>query len=78
MESQNKPITLIHNNEFLYIEENDENFERGATNFSLFQVFNLKGPIDSVSLSSIIIPTSLKGHYAFEISEYNGTSSKVK
>ena len=54
MESQTKPITLIHNNKFLYIEENNENFERGATNSSLFRVFNLEGPIDSTSLSMLL------------------------
>ncbi|CAG8475846.1 7010_t:CDS:10, partial [Funneliformis caledonium] len=75
MESQSQPITLICNNEFLYIEEN---FETRTTNFSLFHVFNLKGPINGISLSGIVIPTSLDKFYEFEVSEYDGTSFKVK
>ncbi|CAG8554429.1 6047_t:CDS:10, partial [Cetraspora pellucida] len=73
-----QPIALLHNNEFLFVEENTNLLEEDSRNFSSFKVFNLKEPIDSIILSALIVPQSIKQYYSIEVSEYNGSSAKVK
>ncbi|KAF0482335.1 hypothetical protein F8M41_023458 [Gigaspora margarita] len=73
-----QPIALLHNNEFLFVEENINFLEEGSRNFSSFKVFNLKGPIDGITLSTLVVPQAIKQYYSFEVSEYHGSSAKVK
>ncbi|CAG8471020.1 128_t:CDS:2 [Cetraspora pellucida] len=73
-----QPIALLHNNEFLFVEENTNLLEEDSRNFSSFKVFNLKEPVDSIILSALIVPQSIKQYYSIEVSEYNGSSAKVK
>ncbi|CAG8455571.1 22782_t:CDS:2, partial [Dentiscutata erythropus] len=72
-----QPIALLHHNEFLFVEENTNLLEEGSRNFSSFKVFNLKEPIDSITLSALIVPQTFKQFYSFEVSEYNGSSAKA-
>ncbi|CAG8759266.1 10153_t:CDS:2, partial [Gigaspora rosea] len=71
-----QPIALLHNNEFLFVEENINLLEEGSRNFSSFKIFNLKGPIDGITLSTLVVPQAIKQYYLFEVSEYHGSSAK--
>ncbi|CAJ0844406.1 15294_t:CDS:2 [Entrophospora sp. SA101] len=73
-----QPISLIRDNTLICIEENSLFSDPNAEKFSLFQLFNLKAPIDETSLSRSIIPVGLRHLYSFEVNEYNGKTAKVK
>ncbi|CAG8499275.1 3673_t:CDS:2 [Paraglomus occultum] len=72
-----EPITLIRNNKFIEVEENFVSHEKGTKNRASFQIDNLKGPVDSISLITALFPEE-RHQYDVNVTEYNGQSAKIK
>ncbi|CAG8531439.1 11015_t:CDS:2 [Paraglomus brasilianum] len=71
-----EPITLIRNNKFIEVEENFVSHEKGTKNRASFQIDNLKGPVDSISLITTFFPEE-RHKFDVNVTEYNGQSAKV-